>query len=67
MLGLDLEDPSEDVEEQFRSFGKVYGDRYDFYFIHVKEIDAAGEAADFEHKVQKRNKQRGCVLAASLL
>jgi 2,3-bisphosphoglycerate-independent phosphoglycerate mutase len=50
LLGMDLEPTGDTIEHNFRTFTEVY-DRYDYFFIHVKPTDAAGEDGNFPAKV----------------
>lgn len=51
ILGMTALDASEDPADKFATFGK-YRDDYDFFFIHVKKPDKAGEDGDFPGKVK---------------
>lgn len=47
--GMDVLGEPEDVAECIRLY-EQHRDRYDFFFIHFKDTDAAGEDGDFERK-----------------
>jgi 2,3-bisphosphoglycerate-independent phosphoglycerate mutase len=51
LLGMQALDNSEDPAEKFDVMKKYRGD-YDFFFIHVKKPDKAGEDGDFPTKVK---------------
>ncbi len=50
ILGMTALDASEDPADKFATMQK-YRDDYDFFFIHVKKPDKAGEDGDFATKV----------------
>jgi 2,3-bisphosphoglycerate-independent phosphoglycerate mutase len=50
LVGMDLLDPGHSVEDEFSAV-EDHWDEYDFFFLHVKRIDSAGEDGDFERKV----------------
>lgn len=52
LVGMEVLDPPESMEESFHVLQEVYGDRYDFYFLHLKKTDSTGEDGDFEKKVK---------------
>ncbi|MGE0822139.1 MAG: 2,3-bisphosphoglycerate-independent phosphoglycerate mutase [Candidatus Binatia bacterium] len=51
LLGLDVPPPPGGLTQRFDLLRQTYGDRYDFYFLHVKHTDSRGEDADFDKKV----------------
>jgi 2,3-bisphosphoglycerate-independent phosphoglycerate mutase len=51
LVGMDLLDTRAVVQEEFDVLKKNYAD-YDFFFLHVKGTDSAGEDGDFERKVK---------------
>ena len=51
ILGMTALDAAEDPAEKFATFAKRRAD-YDFFFIHVKKPDKAGEDGDFATKVK---------------
>ena len=50
LVGMDLLDSGHSVEDEFATLEEHWDD-YDFFFLHVKRIDSAGEDGDFERKV----------------
>ncbi|MEW6033459.1 MAG: 2,3-bisphosphoglycerate-independent phosphoglycerate mutase [Chloroflexota bacterium] len=51
LVGMELLDTGSTVEEEFRTLQQHYAE-HDFFFVHVKKTDAAGEDGDFERKVR---------------
>jgi len=53
LLGMDVLDIGEksSIEEEFDVLAKHYAD-YDFFFLHIKQADAAGEDGNFQEKVR---------------
>lgn len=51
LLGMNALDAGEDPGEKFETFA-AHREEYDFFFIHVKKPDKAGEDGDFETKVK---------------
>jgi 2,3-bisphosphoglycerate-independent phosphoglycerate mutase len=51
LLGMDVGEVTTDFEAQLNTFAAHYGDGHDFYFLHVKGTDKAGEDGDFDAKV----------------
>ncbi|MFC1993798.1 2,3-bisphosphoglycerate-independent phosphoglycerate mutase [Chloroflexota bacterium] len=51
LVGMKVLDTKASVEETFNTLVKHY-DEHDYFFIHVKRPDAAGEDGDFEGKVR---------------
>jgi 2,3-bisphosphoglycerate-independent phosphoglycerate mutase len=52
LVGIDVLTPPESMKESFDSLERVYGDKHDFYFLHLKKTDSTGEDGDFEKKVK---------------
>jgi 2,3-bisphosphoglycerate-independent phosphoglycerate mutase len=52
LCGMDLIDTGFSVKEEFETLRSVYGKAHDFYFIHVKKTDSAGEDGNLEAKVK---------------
>ncbi|MCK4658997.1 MAG: 2,3-bisphosphoglycerate-independent phosphoglycerate mutase [Phycisphaerae bacterium] len=52
LVGMDILPKVADIEEQVHRLGE-YWDRYDFFFVHFKYTDSAGEDGDFEEKVRR--------------
>lgn len=50
LAGMKLLQTGQGVEDEFRSCTENYAD-YDFFFVHVKGTDEAGEDGDFDRKV----------------
>jgi len=50
LLGMDVLDTGEALEEEVETLQAHFAD-YDFFFVHVKKTDSAGEDGDFERKV----------------
>lgn len=51
LVGMDVLSTGTSLDDEIATFKKYYKD-YDFFFIHVKKLDAAGEDGDFDRKVQ---------------
>ncbi|MGJ3248413.1 MAG: 2,3-bisphosphoglycerate-independent phosphoglycerate mutase [Elainellaceae cyanobacterium] len=51
LIGMDVAPRPGGMEKRFDALQSVYGDEYDFYFLHVKKSDSEGEDADFLGKV----------------
>jgi 2,3-bisphosphoglycerate-independent phosphoglycerate mutase len=51
LLGLDLIETGNSIEDEFTALEKYYPD-YNFFFLHVKQVDTAGEDGDFDGKVK---------------
>lgn len=43
---------NEQEKESFKALARLYGEKYDFYFLHLKKTDSTGEDGDFEKKVK---------------
>jgi len=52
LLGMEVPPPPEGIESSFDALNSLYGQDYDFYFLHVKKTDSTGEDGDFDGKVQ---------------
>ncbi|MBI2853765.1 MAG: 2,3-bisphosphoglycerate-independent phosphoglycerate mutase [Chloroflexi bacterium] len=50
LVGMKLLDTGPTIQQEFQTFKKHYA-QHDFFFIHVKATDMAGEDGDFDHKV----------------
>ncbi|HUV37013.1 MAG TPA: 2,3-bisphosphoglycerate-independent phosphoglycerate mutase [Patescibacteria group bacterium] len=50
LCGMDLIDTGFTVKEEFETAASIYGDRYDFFFIHIKKTDSYGEDGNLEGK-----------------
>jgi len=50
LVGMGVMNTGETVQEEFATLKENYG-KYDYFFLHVKGADAAGEDGDFARKV----------------
>lgn len=50
LVGMEILDAGKSFEDELSTLGKHYA-KYDFFFVHFKPTDAAGEDGDFERKV----------------
>lgn len=50
LVGMDILDAGDDLEDELQTLENSWND-YDYFFVHVKRIDSAGEDGDFERKV----------------
>jgi len=50
LVGMEVLPAGTNTEDEFRALEENY-DRYDFFFVHIKGTDAAGEDGDFARKV----------------
>ncbi|MBD3169473.1 MAG: 2,3-bisphosphoglycerate-independent phosphoglycerate mutase [candidate division Zixibacteria bacterium] len=50
LLGMKLLPQPEIIADRFKVLEDVYGDEYDYYFIHVKKTDSYGEDGNFKSK-----------------
>ncbi|MDZ7700507.1 MAG: 2,3-bisphosphoglycerate-independent phosphoglycerate mutase [Deltaproteobacteria bacterium] len=51
LIGMDVAPESENMEDSFDTLRELYGEGYDFYFLHVKKTDSRGEDGNFEQKM----------------
>lgn len=51
LLGMEILAPGSDIREALRTLAEHFA-KYDFFFIHVKQTDSAGEDGDFKRKVK---------------
>jgi 2,3-bisphosphoglycerate-independent phosphoglycerate mutase len=51
LIGIDVLDTGFTLEEKFNTLEKYYKD-YNFFFLHIKQVDTAGEDGNFDLKVQ---------------
>ena len=51
LVGMDVLETGTNIEDEFRTLTESFNN-YDFFFLHVKKIDAAGEDGDFDRKVK---------------
>lgn len=51
LVGMDVLETGNTIEDEFETLKQHYND-YDFFFLHIKQADSAGEDGDFERKVR---------------
>jgi 2,3-bisphosphoglycerate-independent phosphoglycerate mutase len=51
LVGMEIVDSGNSIEEEFISLGEHFAE-YDFFFLHIKHTDTAGEDGDFTRKVR---------------
>jgi 2,3-bisphosphoglycerate-independent phosphoglycerate mutase len=51
LVGMSIAQPGTTMEDEFKTLQQNY-DKYDFFFVHIKATDAAGEDGDFARKVK---------------
>ncbi len=51
LVGMDILPTGSSIEDEFNTLRQNY-DRYDYFFLHVKGTDSAGEDGDFARKVR---------------
>ena len=51
LVGMDVLETGGSIEDELKTLTENYGD-YDFFFLHVKGTDSAGEDGDFDRKVR---------------
>ncbi len=51
LVGMDILETGNTIEDEFETLKQHYND-YDFFFLHIKQADSAGEDGDFERKVR---------------
>jgi 2,3-bisphosphoglycerate-independent phosphoglycerate mutase len=51
LVGMEIVESGNSIEDEFVSLSKYYS-QYDFFFIHIKHTDTAGEDGDFQRKVR---------------
>ena len=51
LLGMKVLETGTNIEDEFTTLKKNYAN-YDFFFLHIKETDSAGEDGDFDRKVR---------------
>lgn len=52
LVGMEILSRPPDMEDSFKALQNVYGDKFDFYFLHLKKTDSSGEDGDFEKRVK---------------
>ncbi len=50
LVGMDVIDTGAELEDEFDTLEKRWND-YDFFFVHIKPTDSAGEDGDYDKKV----------------
>ncbi len=50
LVGMEILETGTSIEDEFKTLTQNYSD-YDFFFLHIKAADAAGEDGDFDRKV----------------
>lgn len=51
LVGMEVLEAGTTIEEEFNALKQNFTN-YDFFFLHIKETDAAGEDSDFDRKVR---------------
>ncbi len=51
LVGMDIIETGNNIEDEFTALEKYYKD-YNFFFLHIKQVDTAGEDGDFDRKVK---------------
>ena len=51
LVGMDVVETGTTIEDEFEVLKQRYTD-YDFFFLHIKQTDSAGEDGDFDRKVK---------------
>jgi 2,3-bisphosphoglycerate-independent phosphoglycerate mutase len=51
LVGMHVLETGEDLEEEFATLERHWNE-FDFFYLHIKPIDSAGEDGDFERKVR---------------
>ncbi len=51
LVGMEVLETATGIKEEFTTLKRNYSN-YDFFFVHIKETDSAGEDGDFERKVR---------------
>ena len=51
LVGMDVLETGASIEDEFNTLTQNYSD-FDFFFVHVKGTDSAGEDGDFDRKVR---------------
>jgi 2,3-bisphosphoglycerate-independent phosphoglycerate mutase len=51
LVGIEVLQTGSTIEEEFDALARHYND-FDFFYLHIKQTDSAGEDGDFERKVE---------------
>jgi 2,3-bisphosphoglycerate-independent phosphoglycerate mutase len=51
LVGMEILQTGENIEEEFETLKQNYND-FDFFYLHIKKTDSAGEDGNFELKVK---------------
>lgn len=51
LLGMDVAESPDNIEEEFDLLKQHWSD-YDFFFVHVKQVDSSGEDGDYQRKIR---------------
>ena len=51
LVGMDVLEVGPEMEDLFKTLESVWN-KYDFFFVHVKKTDSAGEDGDWARKVE---------------
>jgi len=65
LVGMKVLPTGESIQEEMEALGANW-EKYDFFFVHVKKIDSAGEDGDFERKVSLIEEADKAVIPAIL-
>jgi len=52
LLGMEVAPPPGSMKASFENLMTLYGNDYDFYFLHIKKTDSSGDDSDFDEKVK---------------
>jgi 2,3-bisphosphoglycerate-independent phosphoglycerate mutase len=51
LIGMQILETTDELDDKLDTLERHWND-FDFFFVHVKKIDSAGEDGDFDHKVE---------------
>jgi 2,3-bisphosphoglycerate-independent phosphoglycerate mutase len=66
LVGMEVLEAGAGIKEEFAALKQNYND-YDFFFVHIKGTDSAGEDGDFERKVKVIEEVDGALPALTSL